>query len=182
MKSFVITNINWILTGVILLTLVGLVVLGIFYMNEESDQDKLADTIDEKQQELDALGSNVVDEEALLADALKKLDEMHEGFPADLDSTDVLTIILDYEKETNISAMPLMVQPATELEIAGQTYISVGFTATVSGSLPNILAFIDKLENGEISTFTVRGINLSGSGGDWSTSMSASVISTKSSA
>lgn len=182
MKNFIITNINWILTGVIVLALVGLVVLGIFYMNEESDQDKLADTRVEKQQELDSMESDVVDEDALLAEALKKLDETHAGFPADMDSTDLLSLILDYQRETHVDIQPLTVQPGGEIEIAGQTYISVGFTATVSGSLPNIMAFINKLENGDISTFSVSGINLSGSGGNWSTSMSASVISTKSSA
>ena len=43
MKNIVISNINWILTGVIVLALVGLVVLGIFYMSEESDQDRGGD-------------------------------------------------------------------------------------------------------------------------------------------
>ena len=184
MKNIVISNINWILTGVIVLALVGLVVLGIFYMSEESDQDKLADTRDEKQEELNILvaEANAVDEDALLADALKKLEEIQDRFPADLDSTDVLSLLLDYQEETNVDIQPLVVQPATELEIAGQTYMGVGFTATVSGSLENILTFIDILENGEISTFTVSGINLSGSGGDWSTSLTGSVTSVKTSA
>ena len=177
MKAFVIKHINLFLTGVILLALAGLIVLGIFYMNEESEQDDLADEIAMKKGELHSAQTNGVDEDSLMSQALTRLETASEGFPENLDTTDVIGIILDYEAETNVEILPLNMSPAVVQQIDGQTYMAVSFTATVHGAKQNVMDFIEKLESGPIKTFTVTGVNLSGSGSSWSTSMSVTVIS-----
>lgn len=177
MKNLIVKNINWILTGIIVIALAGLGYLGISYMNEESDQDRIADKIDDKKIELAEQEAGQEDENALLVEAQAKLDKATEGFPIDLDSTDVIALILDFQEETNVDIMPLSVQPAASIEIGGQSYTTVSFTATVQGTLQNILDFIEKMESGPISTFAVSGVSLAGSGPNWSTSIRVTVLS-----
>ncbi len=177
MKIFAIRHINLILTGVILLALAGLIVLGIFYMNEESEQDDLADEIVQKEVELNGMQANSPDEEAILTEALARLEAASEGFPTNLDATDVIALILDYSAETNVEILPLNTSPAVVQVIDGNTYMAVSFTATIHGTFESVLDFISKLESGSINTFSVSGVNLSGSGSSWSTSMSVTVIS-----
>ncbi len=177
MKSFVVRHINLILTGVILLALAGLIVIGVFYMSEESEQDDLADEVAQKKAELDGMQANSTDEEAILTSALARLEAANEGFPANLDATDVISLILEYSAETNVEILPLNTQPATVIDIEGQSYLSVSFSATIHGTFQNVLDFINKLESGSINTFSVSGVNLSGSGSSWSTSMAVTVVS-----
>ncbi|MBT4510747.1 MAG: hypothetical protein HOC20_00865 [Chloroflexi bacterium] len=177
MKSLVVRHINLILTAVILLALAGLVVIGVFYMNEESKQDDLADEVAQKEAELDGMLANGTGEEAVLTAALARLEAANEGFPTNLDATDVITLILGYSAETHVDILPLNTKPATIIDIGGQPYMSVSFSATIHGTFENVLDFIDKLENGSINTFSVNGVNLSGSGSSWSTSMAVTVLS-----
>ncbi len=177
MKNLVVRHINLILTGVILLALAGLIVLGVFYMNEESDQDDLADEIAQKKADLNGIHANNPDEEALLTDALASLESASEGFPVNLDTTDVIALILDYAEETHVEILPLNTQPAVVKEIEGKLYMSVSFTATIHGTFQSVLDFISKLESGSVNTFSVSGVNLSGSGSSWSTSLSVTIIS-----
>ncbi len=177
MKSCIVSHINLILTGVILLALAGLIIIGVFYMSEESEQDDIADEIAQKEVELADLQANSTDEESVLNAALARLEAANEGFPSNLDATDIIALILDYSAETHVDILPLNTQPATVIDIEGQSYMSVSFSATIHGTFQNVLDFINKLESGSINTFSVSGVNLSGSGSSWSTSMAVTVIS-----
>ncbi len=177
MKSIVVRHINLILTGVILLALAGLIVIGVFYMNEESEQDDLADEIAQKRADLDGIQANSPDEEAIPTAALTRLEAANDGFPINLDATDIIALILDYSAETHVEILPLNTQPATVIDIEGHSYMSVSFSATIHGTFQHVLDFINKLESGSINTFSVSGIRLTGSGSSWSTSMAVTVVS-----
>ncbi|NQT72665.1 MAG: hypothetical protein HQ553_07825 [Chloroflexi bacterium] len=180
MKSFVISNINWILTGVIVLVLVGLVALGVLYMSEESNQDKLADTKVEKEIELTNLELNAVDEEAILAKALEDLDKMSSSFPVEMDDVDVMEFLIDLADETKVE-ITLKAGKAAASNLAGVSYLSVPITATIDGTFNNVLNFIDRIESGKISTITIGNCTIQGTGADWSTSMSMTLMSRTSS-
>lgn len=180
MKTFVIRNVNWILTAVIVLALAGIIALGVLYMGEESDQDNLADKEIEKQEELANLESGAVDEDAILAEALAELEQMSSGFPVEMDDVDVMEFLINLADETNVG-ITLKAGTAEESTLAGGTYLTVPITATINGTENNVLNFVDKIENGEIETFNIAACTIQGSGADWSASISMSLMSQTSS-
>ena len=180
MKSFAINNINWILMGVIVLALGGLIALGVLYMSEESDQDKLADTKVEKNEELTNLNSGVVDEEAILVKALADLEELRSGIPTEMDDVNVMEFLITLADETNVDII-IKAGEAVEQDLAGESYMAVEITATINGTFDNILNFIDSIESGEIKTFDIGNCSIQGSGADWDVAMSMSLVSQASS-
>ena len=79
---------------------------------------------------------------------------------------------------TNIKVLPIKMSPATTESVMGQKYYLVTFDATVEGTFPDILAFIDKLENGPVETVSISEANLTSSpSGLWTAELSVSVFS-----
>lgn len=176
MKKFALRNINWILTGVIVLALVGLIMLGVLYMGEESDHDALAETRVEKQAELDGLKAGEVDENAILAEAQAELEQLSSVFPAEMDDVDVMEFLMDLAHETNVT-IDLKAGNPVEQEIAGGYYLSVPVTANINGTHSDVLNFIDRLESGEIATINITKCTISGEGAQWSASLTFGLTS-----
>ena len=101
----------------------------------------------------------------------------------ELSSNNVMEILLQAAEENRVDVLPLSgVRPAEIEAINGNDYLKVNFSMKPTGTLPEILNFIDAMETGNIGgekygTLVISGVTISGKGGAWSANFKGSIYS-----
>lgn len=172
---------NVLIVAMIVLALAGYIILGVFYMGEESDQDDITSQIEERSPVLAELEANYMtedEEKVALAAAQNVLDEKQKLIPVGLDSNTVMQKILQYAEENRVQLPGLSIPPETVQEADGIEYYMVSFSMSITGAFANVMDFISTLENNEeIGTLQVSDVSMRESGGQWSATFSVSLAS-----
>ena len=100
------------------------------------------------------------DGEQRLAAAQASLAAGEDAFPHDLNSTRVINAILEMADDNGVSAIPLITQPWSAAD-AGGGYSVFRLNVTARGSFPQLVSFVERLENGELDSLIVEQLSVS---------------------
>lgn len=168
------------LSLVILGCVIGIIILTIMSLSAKQEQDDLEAAIKDAKKELaQAQSVNLEEMEQELAEIEGQLDEIEVNFPSNLDSTDVMEIVLGYADKHHVKILPIRMSPTGETVVQGKKYYLVSFDATIQGTFSNLLGFISELEDGEYETITIGDTRISGKGSSWTANLSVNVYSQK---
>ncbi|MFP3975509.1 MAG: hypothetical protein ACOC6S_03250 [Chloroflexota bacterium] len=142
--------------------------LGMDYLGQQDRQEELGSQLAELKATLgagdDGPGLDVLEQR--LEDAKEKLAaKQRESTISTMKGTAVLDAILRTAQESDVSALPMQTQPVSTTKVSGHKYNVQGLKAKARGSFPDLLAFIDELENGDLETLIVKDLSL-GRGGE----------------
>ncbi len=149
---------------VILLVVYG--VLALDYMKQGPEQDRLLSEIGEIDQSLQALPERPPDRLEELAVLQASLAAEQETISSDINSSDVIEVILSLAQGTGVKAIPLVTAPWSEERVGEETYRVLRLNVGVEGTFAQVSAFIDRLENGEFSTLSVEQLSIDVAGED----------------
>ena len=169
---------------VIVACVAGYGLMGYAVMDEQSKQDDLETDIDRAKDEWQIIKDRPVEDlDQLLEQTRDELALEQSLFKNDLSSNNVMEILLQAANECNVAILPLGgFSPADIEQINGNDYFKVAFDLTPEGTLPNVLRFVNKLENGTIgddqyATIVVEEVSISGQGSQWSVSLNGYLYS-----
>jgi hypothetical protein len=148
--------ITWNLAGFFLLV----IVIGAnFYVwkaraADETQMTSLSGNLAAVQQQINKVAEPAGDLKTRLAAAEAAYAATQTGFPTAVDRNEVMDYLLDVAEENSVQILPLTSE-GWKMERNGQQYNVLSFTATVSGSLENVLNLIDSLHNGKYRTLAI---------------------------
>jgi hypothetical protein len=147
--------------AIILISAVLLVVYGLLamdYMKQGSEQEKLLSEIEEVEQSQAALVEPSTDAYERLAAIQAELDDEGEIIPGEIDSSDVVDIILSLAQQVGVKAIPLTTQPWIKEHIGGNTYLVFRLSVEIEGLFSKVTEYVTRLESGEYSTLVVESL------------------------
>ncbi len=145
-----------ILIGAVLLVVYGL--LAMDYMKQGSEQDRLLSEIEEVEQSQASLVEPSSDAYERLAALQAELDAESEIIPSEIDSSDVVDIILSLAQQVGVKAIPLATHPWVEEHIGGNTYLVFRLNVEIEGFFSKVTEYVTRLESGEYTTLVVENI------------------------
>ncbi len=145
-----------ILISVVLLVVYGL--LAMDYMKQGSEQERLLSEIEEVEQSREALEEPSGDAYEQLTAIQAELDAEGEVMPSEIDSSDVIDIVLGLAQEIGVKAVPLTTQPWTEERIGENTYRAFRLNVEIEGLFSEVTEYVTRLETGEYTTLVVENL------------------------
>jgi hypothetical protein len=145
-----------ILISVVLLVVYGL--LAMDYMKQGSEQERLLSEIEEVEQSQEALAKPSTDAYERLAAIQAELDAESEIIPSEIDSSDVVDIILSLAQQVGVKAIPLTTEPWVEQHIGGNIYRVFRLSVEIEGFFSKVTEYVTRLESGEYTTLIVENL------------------------
>jgi len=134
--------------------------LGIDYMKQRQEHAVLTTRIADARQTLAQLPEPPQNLEERLAAAEARLSAAQSSFPARLNSTQVVNHILELAKGHNVTAIPLVTEAWSTEKVRQHEYQVFRLNVAVAGSYPQLVAFVNELENGENEILVVKDLSV----------------------
>lgn len=93
------------------------------------------------------------------------------AFPANPPNLDLATVVLSSASQSGVSTGPLQVTSQGTDKVGNDTYRTMSMSLTVTGTLPQVLDFYDRVERGGVQTLTFDNMHLEPSDGRWTAQM-----------
>ncbi len=145
-----------------------LIMLGVFtliyaalllsYLRERSTQASLQEEVDLLSVALSQETSEArkAELERALATAQAEQMELRYVFPTALDTTEILAHVIDAAAQTHVQLFSIQARAPVTLTSETGEYEILSYDLQVEGTLPDLKAFFQKLENGPIGTLTLE--------------------------
>jgi hypothetical protein len=146
-------------TGVAVLVVAA--ILGYVYLNNEARKATLEKQLATLQATVDKI--NQANTAGDLTDPLLTTP----AFPANPPNLDLATIVLNSAAQSGVTTGPLQATTQGTEKVGNNTYRTVSMNLTISGSLPEILDFFDRVERGGIRTLVFDNIQVDPSSDHW---------------
>ena len=163
-------------------------VLAVMYFQQQSERESLASELTGAREALTEYGGNASSLDEQLAAAESRLAEGHLAIaearliveqaysPDKLSSGGILNGVLELAEDSKVNVIEVNTQPE-EGENGGEVAFSTLYIdLQVEGSLPELAAFIGKLEKEAVKAVTVEEIIIEGAGDSYAASLSFSVF------
>ena len=147
--------------ALIVAAVVATAVLGVMYLQQQSEQQLLSSELTAAKELLREYGSADNLEEQL-ADAEARLMIEQAYFPDKLSSEAILNSVLQLARESQVNVVAVMTQPGREEQRGNYTYFALSIHLEVTGSLPELQAFISKLEKGALKAVSIDDLSIAG--------------------
>ncbi len=138
----------------VLLVVYAIVVTG--YLKQRNENMKLETQITNTTLALSRIPLPPADLEARLANAQDNLDAVKGSFAVDTNDTRIVNRILELAKEQGVKAIPLGTQPWVLQTIFDYSYSVFRIDIAATGSYPDLVSFLNKLENSELKTLVIE--------------------------
>jgi len=148
-----------LITLLVIILLVVYYLLGTGYMKQQKEQKELTSQTTDVTQTLAQMPEPPQDLEQQLAAAQASLAAEQNAFPTKMNTTQVINTILELADECEVKAIPLVTQPWSMEMVGEHSYDVFRLSVVVEGNLPQLLAFISKLEKGEFTTLLVENLS-----------------------
>ena len=89
------------------------------------------------------------------------------AFPANPPNLELASVVLNSASASGVTTGPLQATTQSSDKIGSNTYRTVTMNASISGSLPQILDFFDRIERGGIHTLVFDNIHIESVTGRW---------------
>jgi hypothetical protein len=94
------------------------------------------------------------------AAASANLDMEKSVFPAQLNSTQIINVILKLAEATGVKAIPMITQPWTTVSVHQTDYPVFRLNIAANGTYAQLADFINQLENGEPGTLVIEDLKV----------------------
>ena len=153
-----------LLIAVLIVTLLAVYyVLGMDYLNQRRERDALAFQIDIVTQTLDQMSDSTYDLEDMeqwLEVAEERLADEQSVFPTRLNSTAVISSILELANDLGVNAIPLVTQSWLTEMVGENEYDVLRLTVAAEGTFGQMVNFVSRLENGDYQTLVVENLTV----------------------
>ena len=108
------------------------------------------------------------------------LDNLQTSFPTKLDSAAIVQSLLLYAGTSNVAIEQMNALPATEVTAqkeSGPSHMALRYTLVIQGALPDMLAFLSKVETGTAQTAAIGDAEIAESEGQSKMTLSISFYS-----
>ena len=140
----------------IIALLVVYYIVGMDYLRQRNQQEKLTAQIAEDTTTLSLLPQPPADLDQQLADAEDSLWAIKNTLKIDANITRMVNSILRLGDETGVKVIPLSTQPWAKDHISNQDYLVFRIDIAVSGNFTQMTEFLNRLENGEPKTLVLE--------------------------
>jgi len=137
--------------------------MGMDYLKQRQGNEELTAQINEAARTLARTPQPAQDLEQRLAAAEASLAAAQGAFPTGLNSTQIINTILKLADSYQVKAIPLTTQPWV-LENTGEGYYVFRINMAVRGDFSRLTSFINRLENGELTTLVVENLSITRAG------------------
>jgi hypothetical protein len=145
-----------LVTVFIIMMVMAYLILGISYLDQLGEHEALAFQIAEIKQTLTEIPQPAEDLEQQLADAQASQTAERSSFPREINTTELIDTILDVAEACGVKATPMLTQPWTTEIVGEHSYPVLRLTVDVEGSLSQLVAFTDQLENEGYTTLVME--------------------------
>jgi hypothetical protein len=145
-----------ILISIILLVVYGL--LGMDYLKQGSEHEKLLSEIEEVEQSREALPESSTYYAEQLAVVQATLAAESETIPSEINSNDVIDTILSLADDIGVKAIPLITQPWMRVHIGESAYNLLRVNVDVQGTLSLVKNYVSHLESGVFPTLIIENL------------------------
>ena len=144
----------------VIVLLVVYYLLGTGYLKQQQEQKELVPQIADVTRTLAQIPQPPQDLEQRLASAQTSLTAEQNAFPARVNTTQVTNTILELADECEVKAIPIVTQPWLTETVGKHEYSVFRLNVVIEGSLPQLLTFVKKLENGGFNTLLVENLSV----------------------
>lgn len=149
-----------LLIAILIITLlVVYYIFGMDYINQRREREALALQITTVTQALAQISDsphNLEDLEQWLEAAQARLAAEQSIFPSRLNSTEVVSTILELAGSLGVNAIPLVTQSWSTEVVGENNYDVLRLTVAAEGDFYQLFSFVSSLENGEYQTLVVE--------------------------
>ena len=159
-------NPNTVLLGLGGVLLVAYLVIGVSYLRGRQEQSDLRQQIEAGGGTLSGAGGSRQTLQELrdrLVQAQAELTSLENALPERLDSPGLVESLLAYAAQSNVRIREMNALLPKEVKAAGKeqgAYVALGYTLAVDGDLPDLLAFLSRIETDITQTVAVGDLSL----------------------
>lgn len=146
---------------VIAAALIANALLGVTYFQQHRERESLASQLSAARESLREYGSAANLEERLAA-AEARLKAEEALFPKELGNAATLNDVLQLAQDSQIKIVDMKTQPKRDENRGNHTYSALSVQLQVVGSLPELQAFLNKLERGALKAVSIDEISITG--------------------
>jgi Tfp pilus assembly protein PilO len=147
--------------------LVAYLVIGASYLKGRQEQSSLREQIQAGGGTLSGVGGSqqtLKDLQDRLAQAQGNLTSLENALPQEMDSPALVEGLLAYAAQSNVRIRQMNALPPQEVKAAGKEggsgYMALSYTLVVNGSLPDLLAFLSRIEGDITHTVAINDLGL----------------------
>ena len=146
----------------ILIIAIGAVycLFGLNYIKQQPEQAALINRISDTGQALAQLPVPPQDLDGKLAAAEAKLSTAQNSFPAELNSTQFINYVINLAERYHVTVIPFTTDAWSTQTFRNYDYNILRLDMAVSGSYPQLVSFISKLEEGDYRTLVIEDVIL----------------------
>lgn len=167
--TLALTPLQRFLTGAVLAIFLVSVVLGYEYLANEGRKADLEHRLATLQTTVDKINASAKagdGSDPYLTTA---------AFPATPPNLDLATLVLSSASQSGVATGPLGVAAQGTEKVGNNTYRTMTMTLTVSGTLPQVLDFFDRVERGGLHTLVFDNLHLTPADGRWTADVQLTV-------
>ncbi|MBA7711117.1 hypothetical protein ES703_120071 [subsurface metagenome] len=153
---------KFLITILIIILVVVYSLLGLDYIKQQPEQAVLINRISDTGQALAQLPEPPPDLDGKLAVAEAKFSAAQNSFPAELNSTQFINYIIKLAERYHVTVIPLSTDAWSTQTFRNYDYNILRLDVAVSGSYPQLVSFISKLEDGDYRTLVIEDVILTG--------------------
>jgi len=135
-------------------------IFGMDYLRQRQEREALAFQIATVTQALAQMSDPPQNLEQRLEAAQESLAAEQSMFPSRLNSTEVISTILELANSLGVNAIPLVTQPWSTEVVGENNYDVLRLTVDAEGSFSQLVNFVSRLENGEYQTLVVEDLTV----------------------
>lgn len=135
--------------------------LGVAWLQQLRERESLASQLSAASESLREYGTAASREKRLAAAKARLLAEQG-VFPKKLSSGATLNDVLQLAKESQVKIIDVTTQPGSDEKRGDHTYFSLSIHLQVAGSLPELQAFLSRLEKGALKAVAIDEISITG--------------------
>jgi Tfp pilus assembly protein PilO len=149
-----IRNLLIIILIVVLVVVYSLVVTD--YLKQRNQKATLESQVAEATASLALIPNPPADLEEQLTAAQKGFESAKDAFAINTNDTRIVNRILEIAKENGVKAIPLATQPWVLESVLDQSYSVFRLDIAATGSYPQLVSFLNQLENSEPKTLVIE--------------------------
>jgi hypothetical protein len=151
---------NLLTALLVVVLLVAYYLMGTGYLKQRREHAALAFQLTDTTRALALIPNPPGDLEARLTAARDSREKVKDMLPGQMSSTSIVNTILKLADDGKVKAIPLITQPWTTVNMGGYECSVFRLSVTVTGTFPQLVSFVNQLENGELKTLIVEDISV----------------------
>lgn len=158
---------------VVIAALLATALVGVTYLPQQRERESLASQLSAARESLREYGAVSLEERLAAAEA--KLSAEQAYFADRLSGAATLNSLLQLAQESQVTVVDMKTQSARDEAIGNHTYSALSVHLQVAGSLPQVQAFVNRLQDGALKAVAIDEISIVGIGESPAASLDLSV-------